>query len=73
MTHDHGVDHGELFERELILTQLADARVRLHGDVAVGGLELAAEHPHEGGLARAVRADQPIAMAVSELHGNVLE
>jgi len=42
VTHDYRVDHGELFERELILAQLADARVGLHRDVAVRRLELAA-------------------------------
>ncbi len=73
VAHDHRVDHGELFECELVLAQLADAHVRPDRHVAVRGLELAAEHFHERGLARAVRADQAVAMAVSELHGDVLE
>ncbi len=73
VTHDHRVDHGEFLERELVLAQLADARVGLDRDVAVRRLELSAEHLHERGLTRAVRADEPVAMAVSELHGNVLE
>ena len=29
VTHDHRVDHGEFLERELVLAQLADARVRV--------------------------------------------
>lgn len=31
--HDHGVEHGELFEGELILTQLTDALVRVERHV----------------------------------------
>ena len=32
--HDHGVEHGELFEGELILTQLTDTLVRVERHVA---------------------------------------
>ena len=73
VTHDHGVEDGELLERELILPQLADARVRRDRYVAVRGLELAAQNLEESRLARAVRADQAITMAVAELDGHVLE
>ena len=73
VAHDHGMDHGELLERELILTQLTDARVRRDRDVAVRRLELAAQDLQERRLARAVRADQAVTMAVAELDGHVLE
>src|SRR5690606_18673921 len=71
VTHDDRVDDRVFLERELVLAQLADAGVRLDRDVAVGRLELAAQNLEEGGLARAVRADQTVTMAVTELDGDV--
>ncbi|MNB86292.1 hypothetical protein D3C75_332330 [compost metagenome] len=33
VTHDHGIEHRELFKSKLILTQLTDALVRIEGNV----------------------------------------
>ena len=73
VTHDHGVEHAEIFERELILAQLAEANVRLDRHVARGRRHVAAEDLHERRFAGAVRADQAIAIAVAELDRDVFE
>src|SRR5690242_3016201 len=73
VAHDDGMDDERLFERELVLAQLADAHVRLDRDVAVRRLELARENLQERRLAGAVRADEAITVAIAELDGDVLE
>lgn len=69
----HYVKHAHVLVGELILAQLAQADVRLERDIAAAGLEVAAEDLYEGRLAAAVRADQPVAVAIPELDRDVLE
>ena len=56
-----------------VLRHVADARVAAHGDGAGIGLELAGEDPEQGGLARAVAADQAEALAFGDAERDVLE
>ena len=56
-----------LLEGELVLTQVGQAFVRVFRDVAGGGFEFAGENLHEGRLARAIGADQPVAIAFAKL------
>ena len=73
VTHDHGIDHAELFVSKLVLAQLTQAHVLLQHDLAAGRLQLAAEDLHEGRLAAAVGADQAVAVAVAKFDGDVFE
>ncbi|MCY1294643.1 hypothetical protein D9M69_417370 [compost metagenome] len=73
VTHDHGVDHGEVFVGELVLAQLSEAHVGLQHHLAAGRLQITAEDLHESRLAAAIGADQAVAVAVAEFDGNVLE
>ncbi len=73
VTHDHGVDHAELFVGKLVLAQLTQTHVLLQHDLAAGRLQLAAEDLHEGGFAAAVGTDQAVAVAVAEFDGHVFE
>ncbi len=73
VAHDHRVDHGEFLVGELVLAQLAQARVRLEHHLPAGRLQVAAEDFHEGRLAATVGADQAVAVAVVEFDGNVFE
>ena len=70
--HDH-VEHALVLVAELVLIQLAEPHARLQHDVAGARLEIAAQHLHERGFARAVRADQAIAVAVGEFDRDLLE
>ena len=73
VTHDHGVDHAELFVGKLVLAQLTQTHVLFEHDLAAGGLQLAAKDLHEGRLAAAVGTDQAVAVAVAEFDGDVFE
>ncbi|TLD45743.1 MAG: hypothetical protein FAZ92_02005 [Accumulibacter sp.] len=73
MSHHDDVDHPLLLEGELVLAQVGQAFVDVLGDVAGSRLEFACQDLHEGRLARAVGADQSIAIALAELEGDVLE
>ena len=73
VAHDHGVEHGKFLEGELVLAQLADARVRFQRHDAGGGLEITAEDFHEGGLATAIGADQAVTGTGRELDGDIFE
>ena len=64
VAHDHGVDHAECVERELILTQ--DAELVRPDDRALLRQRLAGQQLHERRLARAVRPGQAIAAALSK-------
>ena len=73
MAHQHDVEHAQVFERELVLPQLAQAGVRLERDVAGGRFEVATDDFHEGRLAATIRADQAVAVAFTEFDRDVLE
>ena len=73
MPHHHDIEHAHLLVGELILTQLADTGIGIGRYVARAGLEFAGQDLHEGRFAAAVGADQAIAMAVAEGHGDVFE
>jgi len=67
----HHVQHALVFERELVLPQPPHPLVGIDRHRARGGLQLAAQDLHEGGLAAAVGADQPVAVAAAELDGDL--
>ena len=71
--HDHRVDDPVLLEGEVVLGEDGHALARADGDLALVGLELAREELQEGGLARAVRADDAVAIARGEFEVDVLE
>ncbi len=70
--HDH-VEHALILVAELVLIQLAEPHPDLQHHVAGACLEIAAQHLHERGLARTVRADQAVTIAVAELDRHLLE
>ena len=57
----------------MVLLQNGHALTGRDDDLARGGLKVAGEHLEEGGLARAVRADDAVAVAGGELDVDVLE
>ena len=57
----------------LVLLQNGHARAGLEGNAAGGGLELAGEDFQERRLARAVRADDAVAVAGRELQVDLLK
>ena len=69
----HDIQHALVLVGELVLIELAHAHAGLQHDVAGTLLQLAAQDLHQRGLATAVGADQPVAVAVAELDGDVLE
>ena len=73
VAHHHDVEHAHVLEGELVLAELAQTLAGVEHDVAARRLQIAAEDLHERGLAAAVRADQAVAIALTELDGNVFE
>ena len=73
MPHDHGVEHGELFEGELILTQLTDTLVRVERHVAQRRLQVTAEDLHKGGFSATVGTNQAVTVAAAKFDGNIFE
>ena len=73
VAHDHGVDDPLVLEGELVLAQLAEPGARLDHHLPGGRFQVPAEDLHEGGLAAAVGADQPVAVTIAELDGDILE
>ena len=61
VAHDDGVDDAIVVEGELVLAQHAEFSRAHHR--CPSGLELAGEDLHEGGLAGAVGAGEPVAAA----------
>ncbi len=73
VTHDHRVEHAELFKGELILTQLTDTLVRVEGDVTQRRLKVAAEDLHKGGFSATVRPNQAVTIAAAKLDGDIFK
>ena len=73
VAHDNRIQHGELFEGELILAQLTDALVRVERHVAQRRLKIAAEDLHKRGFAAAVGANQAVAVAAAKFDGDVFK
>ena len=71
--HQYDVEHAHVFERKLVLPQFSDALALVDGHAAAARFEIAAEDLHEGGLAAAIGADQPIAIAPAEFDRDVFE
>ena len=57
----------------VVLLQNGYPLVGVNGDGTVGGIQLAGENAQEGGLTRAVGADDAVAVAGQELQVHVLE
>ncbi|MCY1530834.1 hypothetical protein D9M68_660400 [compost metagenome] len=73
VAHHDDVQHAQVFERELVLAQLAQAHARLQRHVARRRLQVTADDLHEGRLAGPIGPDQPVAVAFPELDADVLE
>jgi hypothetical protein len=73
MAHHHHVEHPHVLEGELVLLQVGHALAGIERNIAGGGLQHPGQDFHEGGLARAVGADQAVAVAFAELDRDVLE
>ena len=71
VAHDDSVEHGVGVVHALVLLEHGHAGLRVHIDVSAGGVYLAGEYLEEGGFARAVRADDAVAVACGELQVNV--
>ena len=67
VAHDDGVHDGVLVVGVLVLLEDGHAGVGQDGHLAAGGLQLAGEDLQKGGLARAVGADDAVAVALDEL------
>ena len=73
VAHDDRVHDGVIVIGVLVLLQNGDPLGGVDGDGAVGGVQLSCEDTQERGLARAVGADDAIAVAGEKLQVNVLE
>ena len=73
VAHDDGVHDRIGVVLELILLQDGHPDAWLHRHIAAGGLELSGEDAQEGGLARAVGADDAVAVARRELQVRMLK
>ena len=73
VAHDDRVHDGVIVIGVLVLLQNGDPLGGVDGDGAVGGVQLPRQDAQERGLARAVGADDAIAVAGEELQVNVLE
>ena len=71
VAHDHGVDHPERIERELVLAEHPEPVGA--GDTALLRRDLAGEQLHERRLAGAVRPGQAVAAPRREHGGHVVE
>ncbi len=73
VAHNDGVQNGIFVVSVLILLQNRDTLGGVHGDGTGGGIQFPGEQTQEGGLARAVCANDAIAVAGQELKIHVLE
>ena len=72
VAHDDRIHHGIGVVLEVVLLQHAHAVVLFHGHGAGGGLQFAADDAQQRGLARAVGADDAVAVVGLEDQVNVL-
>ena len=70
--HDR-LAHAVSVIRVLVLHQNTHALVFVDGHVALVGFELAAQNTQKGGFARAVGADDAVAIPLGEFHIHVFE
>ena len=73
VSHDDGVEDGIFIVGVLVLLQNGDPLGGVDGDGTGGGIQFPSQNPQEGGFARAVGADDAVAVAGQELQINVLE
>jgi hypothetical protein len=71
--HERHAQDRLLVVEELVLAKHPQARALGDGHAPLGGLDVARQDAEEGGLSRAVRADQTVALAGVELEGGPLE
>ena len=67
VAHDDGVKHGVIVVQALVLLEYRHTLLCVERDAAARRFELAGEDLYKGGLARAVRADNAVAVAGGEL------
>ena len=67
VSHDNGVEHRVIVVQALVLLEHRHAPLGVEHDAAAGGLQLAGEDLDKGGFARAVCADDAVAVAGREL------
>ena len=73
VAHDHGVQHRIFVKGEVVLAQHRHPHIFGHGHRPGGRLQLPLQNAEEGGFARAVGADDAVAVAGGELQVHVLE
>ncbi len=73
MTHHHDVQNPAVLVGELILAQVSHAFVLILADIAARRFKHTTENLHEGRLAGAVGANQPVAVTVTKLDADILE
>jgi hypothetical protein len=73
VAHDHGAQRFGLVVGEVVLAQGADAQLRTDGHLARLRLDRTGQHLQERRLARAIRSDQPVAIAGGELDVDVFK
>ena len=73
VAHDDSVQHGVGVVLEVVLLQDTHPLLLGNDDLAGGRLQIAGEHPQKRGLARAVGADDAVAVAGGKLQIHVLE
>ena len=69
----HDVDDALILVAELVLVQFAEAQAGLQHHIAGAWLEIPTQDLDQGGFAAAIRADQPVAVAIGELDGDAFE
>ena len=72
VAHDDGVHHGEFIVLKMVLLQHAHAVFLAHGNSTGGGLQLTGDDAQQSGFARAVGADDTVAVVGLEQQVNVL-
>ena len=70
---DDGVQHGLVVVGEMILLEHRHTGALVDDDLAAGGLQVAGQDAQKGGLARAVGADDAVAVAGHEFQVHVLK
>jgi len=73
VAHDHGIQHAELFESELILTQFTQALVRIEEHVTGAWHQVTGKDFQKGGFTAAVGSDQTVTVTAAKLDGNVFK
>ena len=73
MTHHHHIEHAIVFVGKLVLAQLTQTFAFIQRNLTRALLQIATKNFHESGFTATVRADQAVAVALAETHGNIFK